>query len=485
MAEFHSDVLIIGAGAAGMAAARALSARGLDIRLIEARDRIGGRIHTERPPHLHFPIELGAEYVHGCPPALWEIVNEAGIRLNDTCVNHWTSQDGTLTMQTDYYGKLEAFFEDMLTRAEDGPDQTLQTYIDELHEKNAELDEPAAASLRFVRNYLAADPAKIGLKFLAQGEIAAQGIGTDALQVIDGYDNIIRFLLKSSAGLQDNLHLNTIARRIRWQKGKVEVDTISDGELRTFTARRLLLTLPIGVLKRSMGQPLRYKGPDRVDGGTEEMPREVGENGAPSDRVGPENGAVHFDPPLDDKIEAVEKIEVGDVRRIVVIFKERFWEELELEDEEGFCEFGFITCDQAPISHWWSQFPVRSPILVGWVPGEAASQLPHGADRLRKLVVKSLAIIFGFSEREIGSLVKEIFQHDWAADPYSRGAYSYRTAGHNDLAEKLAQPIDDTLFFAGEATEYSGFSGTVHGAIKTGLRAAAEILTTLSEVQAK
>lgn len=447
MTEFHSDVIIIGAGAAGMAAARALSDLNLDIRLIEARDRIGGRIHTERPEHLHFPIELGAEYVHGCPHDLWNIVNEAGIRLNDTCINHWTSIDGALVLQTDYYNKLEAFFQRLCQRAEEGEDQSLQSFIDETMTTEPELEEACKASQRFVNNYLAADPAKIGIKFLAQGENAAQSIGTEALQVIDGYDNIITFLLKKSAGLQDKLHLQTVVKAINWSPGKVEVEAVCNGQTLTFKAAQAIITLPLGVLKRNEG----------------------------------DEGAVTFTPALEEKQAAINGIEVGDVRRIIVVCKERFWEEFEMEDDEGFCEFGFITCQEAPIGHWWSQYPVRSPILVGWVPREAAGQLPHTSERMRRLVVRSLSIIFGFTEREITSLVQDIFQHDWANDPFARGAYSYRTVGNNQLAETLASPLSNTLFFAGEATETSGFSDTVHGAIKTGLRAAKEIWSSRSE----
>jgi monoamine oxidase len=465
MSEFHSDVIIIGAGAAGMAAARALSEHNLDIRVLEARDRIGGRIHTERPEHLHFPIELGAEYVHGCPPDLWNIVNEAGIRLNDTCVNHWASQDGALVMQTDYYS----------ARAENGEDQSLQSFIDELLESEPDMADASAASLRFVQNYLAADPTKIGIKFLAQGENAAQSIGTEALQVIDGYDNIVRFLLKSCSALPQQLHLNTAVKSIKWQPGRVEVSTTCDGTSQTFTADRAIITLPLGVLKRTNKTTAEATAEETT--GTTIIT-------ASESSTETEEGAVVFEPPLSSKHKAIENIQVGDVRRIVVIFKERFWEEFQLEEDEGFCEFGFITCQEAPISHWWSQYPVRSPILVGWVPREAASQLPHSPERLRNLVVRSLSIIFGFSERELGQLVQEIFQHDWSADPYARGAYSYRTPGGNGLAEELAQALEETLFFAGEATESTGFSGTVHGAIKTGLRAAQEVFATICEAQA-
>lgn len=312
-----------------MAAARALSEHNLDIRVLEARDRIGGRIHTERPEHLHFPIELGAEYVHGCPPDLWNIVNEAGIRLNDTCVNHWASQDGTLVMQTDYYSQLEAFFERLCARAENGEDQSLQSFIDELLESDSDLADASAASLRFVQNYLAADPTKIGIKFLAQGENAAQSIGTEALQVIDGYDNIVRFLLKSCSALPQQLHLNTVVKSIKWQPGHVEVSTTCGGTPQTFIADRAIITLPLGVLKRTN----RTAGITASESSTET-----------------EEGAVAFEPPLSSKHKAIENIQVGNVRRIIVIFKERFWEEFQLEEDEGFCEFGFITCQQAPIS---------------------------------------------------------------------------------------------------------------------------------------
>ena len=80
------------------------------------------------------------------------------------------------------------------------------------------------------------------------------------------------------------------------------------------------------------------------------------------------------------------------------------------------------------------------------------------------------------AEPELRRQMTASFVHDWQADPFSRGAYSYTAVGGMDAAQALAAPVEGTLFFAGEATNVDGYTGTVHGAIATGLRAANELL---------
>jgi monoamine oxidase len=79
-------------------------------------------------------------------------------------------------------------------------------------------------------------------------------------------------------------------------------------------------------------------------------------------------------------------------------------------------------------------------------------------------------------EQQIEDLTESAAYHDWQTDPFARGAYSYVKAGGDSAQAGLAAPLEQTLFFAGEATDVSGYHGTVHGAIASGHRAAQEIL---------
>jgi monoamine oxidase len=126
---------------------------------------------------------------------------------------------------------------------------------------------------------------------------------------------------------------------------------------------------------------------------------------------------------------------------------------------------------------WWTAFPVRAPLLVGWTGGPAARALAReDYSTIETRALESLATHFGVSRRRINGLVEACWMHDWEHDPFSRGAYSYPLVGGSTAASALARPVESTLFFAGEHTEPQGCSGTVNGAITTGRRAAAQVI---------
>ena len=126
---------------------------------------------------------------------------------------------------------------------------------------------------------------------------------------------------------------------------------------------------------------------------------------------------------------------------------------------------------------WWTQHPVRRPLLTGWAAGPRGRRLsgpPEAA--ILEQALTSLARILPVSRRDLESLLEAHYLHDWQADPFSLGAYSYALVGGADAPAELAAPLAHTLYFAGEATESTGDNATVHGAIRTGLRAAREVL---------
>jgi monoamine oxidase len=167
---------------------------------------------------------------------------------------------------------------------------------------------------------------------------------------------------------------------------------------------------------------------------------------------------------------------MGHVVKIVFAFKERFWVEHLPADEE----FGFLMAPDEPVRAWWSGYPLYAPILVAWTGGPPAealadSSLEQRADR----ALESLAKVLGVRRSIIDTQVQAWASHDWAADPFARGAYSYVRVGGMDAQAELARPVAETLFFAGEATELAGHQATVHGALYAGERAADEVLSSL------
>src|SRR5205085_275708 len=217
--------------------------------------------------------------------------------------------------------------------------------------------------------------------------------------------------------------------------------------LQHYEAARALVTLPLGVLHAPAG----------------------------------EAGAVRFIPALVNKAEAANRLAMGQVVKITLRFRARFWEELKLpaqgEHEADLAQFAFLHAPDELIPTWWTQLPVRVPLLVGWVGGPRAEQLlAKGAELILKHALEALARMLVVPLRRIEELLAASYIHDWQADPYARGAYSYVPVGSLDAQAQLAQPVAATLFFAGEATNTEGHSGTVHGAIATGNRAAREII---------
>jgi len=189
---------------------------------------------------------------------------------------------------------------------------------------------------------------------------------------------------------------------------------------------------------------------------------------------------VHFIPALpQSKQDALSALEMGHVVRIVLHFRERFWENLDIPGtggDEDLSQLGFIHCPDVPIPTWWTLLPERTSVLVGWAGGPAAEKfLTRNHDEVLASAFESLAPIFGQSEDYIRNNLASSFMHDWQNDPFTRGAYAYIPVNGLDAQLALSRPVENTLFFAGEATS-AGHIGTVHGAIQSGRRAAKEVI---------
>jgi len=142
---------------------------------------------------------------------------------------------------------------------------------------------------------------------------------------------------------------------------------------------------------------------------------------------------------------------------------------------------GFIHVPGAPFPTFWSATDGSRPVVVAWAGGPAADRL-RGADEphLRALAIGTLARAFGWTHQEFLRLVDGALVRAWADDPFARGAYSYVKVGHRAAGRLLAAPIAGTLFLSGEATDVEGWSGTVHGALESGARAARDVIAALS-----
>ena len=294
------DVVVIGAGAAGLAAARDLADAGLTVAIVEARNRIGGRILTLRPEGSALPIELGADFVHGRPPETFAIAKDAGLTLVEQHGQAWTVANGKLVTPDSAHDDAED--DDTGTPANEwaiiaslrhdrGPDRTLQSYMDERFPG----DRWAAARQRastYAQGYDAADPATVSIHWLAQTE-AASSEGRQ-FHVLEGYDRIVEWLRQSLPADRSTLHLNTVARELQWTPGHVELtaQTALGAPTEAITARAAVVTLPLGVLA------------------------------APPDAL----GSLRFTPDLPEKRAALDLLEMGHTLKVVLRFRDLFWD---------------------------------------------------------------------------------------------------------------------------------------------------------------
>jgi monoamine oxidase len=417
------DVIVIGAGIAGLAAARRLGEAGLRVVILEARDRIGGRIHTVTDQQGH-AIELGAEFIHGVPPVSFDLVKESKLEVLESDGHLWMFSNGTLA-QANYPAAVDVIFEEAARY--DGADIT---FADFTAKHFADSPEQVRFANRYVEGFDAAKPERVSLRWLLHTEAALETIdGERDFRVTVGYCQFPETLAKAIQRLPVNIHLNTSVKIIRWQRGRVEVTAETAEGMAMFSAPKVVITLPLGVLKDPNG--------------------------------------VIFDPLLTDKQTALEFLEMGQIVKLVMRFRERFWN----------AGTSFLFSSNEEITTWWTQSPDDAPILTAWIGGAKAVEfaaLP--LDDMTERAIATLAHVYSRDAAELQNLLEGTFFHNWGDDPFAQGVYSYVSAGGMDAPAKLALPLQETLYFAGEATDTLGFTGTVHGAMITGERAANEIL---------
>ncbi len=436
MPEPDFDVIIIGAGAAGITALAELDRTGARVLCFEARDRIGGRVLTIRDPFSPIPIELGAEFVHGRPREIWDIVRSSRLATYDCGERAVHLNGGKPQSPGDAWEEVERVMSDMQEFAASKPDQTFASFLEQA--PGSQDAKRLAAS--YVEGFNAARQEVIGIASLAEDIRAAEKIDGDrSFRIFNGYDSVIVSISSLVSNIETKLRLNSVIERIDWKSGSatVHVRSALTGVVETFGARRVIVTIPLGVLQVT---------PDSL-------------------------GAIRFEPEPPGILSAARALRFGQVFRLVLRFREAFWESN--PDIQG---AGFLLSDERLFPTWWTPLPVHAPVITGWSAGPHADELAE--QREQAIVAEglaSLARITGSSLDRLRGLLEAAYLHDWHRDPFARGAYSYVPAGALDARKVLAEPVADTLYFAGEATNLNGHSATVHGAIASGRRATRQI----------
>jgi monoamine oxidase len=430
------DVLILGAGAAGLAAAAELARAGRSVLVLEARERIGGRVWSLPVTGLPLPVELGAEFIHGRPAATLALLRAAGMAAVDAPFVRWVVRKGRLERRRhDLFAQARAVLR-RHAAALAAHDLSFDAFLGRVrHELSAEARR--FARMR-VQGYEAADPARASARAIAEDWSNESAAGGGHFRPSGGYGAALAALAAALGGRVE-MRLGSAVRAVSWRRGRVVAEGSRAGRPFRAQARCAIVTLPLGVLKAAPGAA----------------------------------GAVRFSPALAQKREALRGLASGAVVKMALLFREPFWEELE---RGRYRDAAFFHAPQAAFPTVWTALPVRVPLLVAWAGGPRALRLAHASPaQLAQRAVASLEALFG-ARAGIARRLEAAWVHDWQRDPYARGAYGYVSVGGAGARRVLAAPIEDALFFAGEATDCEGEHGTVAGALASGARAAREVL---------
>jgi monoamine oxidase len=416
MSPTSKDVIVVGAGMAGLTAARTLAEAGVSVTLVEARDRVGGRIYTV--PGDELPIELGAEFIHGLPLELIRLVDEAGLTRFELEGETRCFREGRLD-PCGNQREVDQLFDQLSNFKSPQADLSFNEFVAQLG-----LSQKAATlATNFVEGFNAADANRISILALARQQTAEDLISGDRVfRVTAGYARIPEFLLRRFLEAGGDWVPSSSVRTISWQPGSAQVET---GTGRIFQGSAVIVTLPLGVLQAR---------------------------------------TVSFVP--QPKILALaDQLVMGPAARVVYQFDLRFWPE----------DLGFFFAPEEIPPTWWTTNPKPSSVLTGWIAGRKLAEL--GTFNLPEAGLAALSKIAGNDARRH---LLRLHHHDWQTDAHSLGAYTYVPRGAIHASDELSLPVDSTLFFAGEHTDTSGHWGTVHGAMRSGYRVAEQVLAQLS-----
>lgn len=429
--EQPADVIVIGGGVSGLAAAAELGRRRKRVVLLEARDRLGGRLLMERRRGWPGPIELGAQFVHAGNAPFWRMLTRHRIATTRVPDRHWHFGPSGLARIDSIDDRIALVTEKIEPRKMRG-----WSFADFTRAKAASLPEfERSLATAFVEGFEAAPCDEMSAVAVAGESLDP----AEQFRLPGGYDRVVTALTREAREVGVRIVTGTPCRRVEWRRHSVNVETTRG----RWTGRAVVVTVPLGVLQAS--------------------PRAT--------------GAIVFSPRLQSHEPVWRAMGMGHVIRVNLRLDARRWRRVlpaALRDDAP-RGFGFIHSRLENVPVWWSL--TCDAVLTGWAGGPDARRLAGRTDaQVRAAALAALAQWTGAPLRELRAVVLDFATHNWTADPFSRGAYSFTRAGQDDAASRLRQPVDGTIYFAGEATADGEEVGTAHGALASGLRAAQEIL---------
>lgn len=417
-------IIVVGAGMAGLAAARTLNNAGFAVTVLEGRDRIGGRVWTSHK-WADAPMDLGASWIHGIRGnPITALADEVGVPRQVTDYDNGVlfDMDGR-ELSDQAWDRYEEISEQITDAVEKAQSLNQDSSIEAAIASHIDLEALSAEDRRYLSHVLNAtyeqewsgSISQLSAKIIDEEE----GFGGNDVIFPEGYGALPAYL---ASGL--DIQLEQIVQRISHDETGVTVVT-QNGE---FQADRVLVTLPLGVLK---------------------------------------SGKILFDPPLpQEKQSAIQQMGVGVLNKVYLRFAEPFWE----KQPEW---LAYLSENRGEWSEWFNIYHyVDQPILLAFNAADFGTALEAWTDE--EIIEEAMNVLHTIFNDDIPD-PESVQITRWIADPFAKGSYSFPAVGAPANARDiLAQPVGNRLFFAGEATS-SDYPSTVHGAYMSGLREAERI----------
>jgi len=412
------DMLVIGAGATGLMAAREMAMTGKSVAVIEARNRIGGRIHTISDPGFELPVEMGAEFIHGKLEPTLSLLRKASALPYNVTSDIWKNNDGHIE-------ELNDFIEDpqLLNRQFKKLEHDVSvSHFIENYLQGDQFEDLRFTLKNYVEGYYAADTLKSSTYSLRDD---LQGSHEKQYRAEGGYGKLADYLYEDGLKHGVKFFLSLPAVEVEWRRNHVVVKT----HQRIFEGSQILITVPVGVLQSEK---------------------------------------IRFHPALPDKMIAARSLGYGPVIKIILQFDEPFWKNKNITQGKDLSKMSFIF-SSAKIPTWWTYYPKDVAMLTGWSGGPHAEEIRSLDDTaILNLAVTSVAGIFGLSNSEVQRKLRASKVANWVQDPFSCGAYSYEVVHGAEFKKVLSMPEEDTIYFAGEGLVNGTEIGTVNAALVSG-----------------